>query len=219
MSKLKLIVGDKSLSSWSMRAWLALKASGLPFEEVMILLDRPETKVALTKHSPSKKVPCLIHGDVHVWDSLAICEYIFELAPDQELWPKDSAKRAMARSYSAEMHSGFPNLRNQLSMDLHLNIKIRHISDATISEIQRIISLWETALKTNGGPFLFGKFGIADAFYAPVVFRFQSYGVEIESPHARQYMNRVQEHPLVREWTTAALKEKPLYIKFAEQNV
>jgi glutathione S-transferase len=205
---LKLVIGNKNLSSWSMRAWLAAKASNLPFDEILVFLDQDSTKVQLQKLSPSERVPCLIHNDLHIWDSLAICEYLAEIAPNQNLWPKDPAQRAIARSYVSEMHSGFQSLRTHLSMDIRLKMSVRHISSQTILEIQRILQLWESSLKKSKGPFLFGTFGIADAFFAPVVFRFLSYGIEIKSPLAHQYMNSIESHPLVREWVSDALKEE-----------
>ncbi len=206
---LKLVIGDKNLSSWSMRAWLVAKASRLSFEEILIPLDQPETKAQLEKYSPSHKVPCLIHGDTRIWDSLAISEYLAELAPDSSLWPKDSQQRALARSYVAEMHSGFSGLRAQFSMDIRLKIEVRHLTPQTISDIQRILSLWNSTLERNKGPFLFGDFGIVDAFYAPVVFRFLSYGIHIESPIILKYMKAIQNNEHVNSWVQAGLSETP----------
>jgi glutathione S-transferase len=212
---LKLVIGDKNLSSWSMRAWLAAKASGLPFEEVMILLDRPETtNLALQKNSPSSRVPCLIHGDLSVWDSLAICEYLAELSPNKNLWPEDSRQRARARSYAAEMHSSFQSLRSHLSMDIRLKMEVRHLGQDTIKDISRVIKLWSEALQDSGGPFLFGKYGIVDAFYAPVVFRFLSYGIQIKSDPALKYMNEIKNHPDVKAWVKDALSEVPQVTRF-----
>jgi glutathione S-transferase len=208
MKPLQLLIGDKSLSSWSMRAWIVMKLSGLPFEEILVFLDRADTKEKLKKYSPSELVPCLIQGDLRIWDSLAISEYLAELAPDKNLWPNEPSDRAIARSYVSEIHSSFSSVRAQLSMDLLLNMQIRHLLPDTIKEIQRILFLRETALTKSSGPFLFGEFGIADAFYAPVVYRFLSYGIEINSPLAQAYISRVQEFPVVKEWVTAALKEK-----------
>lgn len=212
--KLSLVIGDKNLSSWSLRAWLVAKYSQLEIEEILVWLDRPETSQKLKKYSPSQKVPCLLMGDTQVWDSLAICETIAELAPKRNLWPRDPVQRAMARSYTAEMHSGFSAIRNQLSMDIRLRIKIRHLTPDTIREIERIKELWETALSKSKGPFLFGEFGIVDAFFAPVVFRFQSYGIKFESVTLNRYMNSVLEMPLVKEWSEAALKEEALDLTF-----
>jgi glutathione S-transferase len=212
---LTLVIGDKNLSSWSMRPWLALKASGISFKEIKIQLDTPKSKKEIAKHSPSGRVPTLIHGKTTVWDSLAICEYIAELAPDKNLWPQNPAHRAIARSLVAEMHSGFSGLRNQLSMDIQLKIQLNHLTTDTIADIKRILHIWHHSIKTNKGPFLFGKdFGITDAFYAPVVMRFNSYGVTIKDPLCQKYMKAISEYPAVREWVAAAKKEKPYRVTF-----
>lgn len=215
-SKLKLIIGDKNLSSWSMRAWLVMKASELAFEENLILLDQPDTKMLLEQASPSSRVPCLIHNDLKIWDSLAICEYLSDLAPEKNLWPQDKRQKAIARSYVAEMHSGFVSLRSQCSMDIRLKMEIRHLAPGTVDDIQRIIHLWKEALQNSGGPFLFAKFGIVDAFYAPVVFRFLSYGIQIDSELIRKYMTEIQNNIYVREWVAEAHKEKFTHYKFRD---
>ena len=212
--KLKLVIGDKNLSSWSLRAWLVAEHSGLSYEEVLVRLDRQETPANLQMHSPSKKVPCLIHGELKIWDSLAICEYIAELAPHKELWPGDAPLRALARAYVAEMHSGFSSLREQLSMDIRLRIKVRHLTPQTTADIERIRFLWQSALEKSAGPFLFGPFGIADAFFTPVVFRFQSYGIELQSEKLRQYMKQILSDPAVKAWTDAALLEQAPELSF-----
>ncbi len=206
--KLTLVIGDKNLSSWSMRAWLAAKAAGLPFKEIKIILDRPSTAKEIAKYSPSNRVPCLIHDDTVIWDSLAICEYLAELAPKKNLWPANPAERALARSYTAEMHSSFQSLRDQCSMDIRLKIEIRHLTTGTIKDIRRLTELWSTAMKNSGGPFLFGEFGIVDAFYAPVVFRFLSYGIGVKDPRAKKYMHNMQNYPHIRAWVNEALTEK-----------
>lgn len=214
-SGLKLIIGDKNLSSWSMRPWLALKESGLEFEEILVALDQSDTKSKIAAFSPSQKVPCLIHENsntnqsVTVYDSLAICEYLAELAPNSGLWPTDFNKRAQARSCVAEMHSGFQSLRSQLSMDIRLKIELRHLTEQTVSDIKRILIIWQEALSRSPGPFLFGKFGIADAFYAPVVFRFISYGIDIRNQPALNYIKSMKDHPHVQSWVKDALAEKP----------
>lgn len=212
--ELTLVVGDKNLSSWSMRPWLVAKASGLDFKQVKIILDTPKTKAQIKKYSSSGKVPVLLHGKTHIWDSLAICEYLHELAPQKKLWPTDPADRAIARSYVAEMHSGFASLRSQLSMDIRLRIKVRHLAPQTISEIQRVLELWQTALKKSKGPYLFTHFGIVDAFYAPVVFRFVSYGIQIKNPLILKYMDTIQKNIFVKELVQEALKEKPVSFNF-----
>jgi glutathione S-transferase len=212
---LSLVIGDKNLSSWSMRPWLVLKASGIPFKEIKIQLDTPSSKKEIAKHSPSGRVPTLIHGKTTVWDSLSICEYIAELAPDKNLWPQNPAHRAVARSIVAEMHSGFAGLRNQLSMDIKLNIQLNHLTGDTIADIKRVLHIWHHSIKTNKGPFLLGKdFGIADAFYAPVVMRFKSYGIDVQDPLCLKYMKAISEYPAVREWVAEAKKEKPFRVSF-----
>lgn len=214
--QLSLVIGDKNLSSWSMRAWLAVMASEIPFKEILIALDQTDTRRELNKYSPSSKVPCLIHGDLRIWDSFAICEYIAELAPHKGLWPEDKQSRAIARSYVSEMHSGFSDLRSQLSMDIRLRVEIRHLTPQTIEDIKRILFLWNEALNKSKGPFLFGKFGIVDAFFAPVVFRFVSYGVQIESPIIKKYMNEIQNSAHVKAWVDAGLSEKPKPVVFED---
>ncbi len=207
-----LVIGNKNLSSWSLRPWLVLKASGLKFKEINIELDTAETTKNIKQYSPTGKVPALVHGDLHVWDSLAISEYIAELAadlaPEKNLWPADLHDRAIARSYVAEMHSGFMSLRNQLSMDISLRTEIKHLVPGTISDIERIISMWDEALSNSKGPFLFGEFGIVDAFYAPVVFRFQSYGIQIKNKKVQKYIQSILKLDIVQEWVKSSGKEK-----------
>ncbi len=207
-NKLTLVIGDKNFSSWSMRAWLVASLSGVPFEEKLVFLDKPETKETLRRWSPSGKVPSLMDGELRIWDSLAIAEYFAELAPNVALWPRDPKARAVARAYAAEMHSSFSALRTHLSMDIRLKMEILHLTSDTISEIERVLSLWESALAKSEGPFLFGEFGIVDAFYAPVVFRFLSYGIHITSPVVLNYLKAVQNFPAVKLWTEAARKEE-----------
>ncbi|MFS4457862.1 glutathione S-transferase family protein [Bdellovibrio sp. HCB2-146] len=204
----ELVIGDKAYSSWSMRAWLVAVQSGLPFKETMVKLDGPKTAAAIAKHSPSGKVPVLKHKGLQVWDSLAIAEYLNELSPEAQLWPADPVLRATARSYAAEAHSGFATLRGQLSMDLQLKSKARHLFPGTIADIERILQLWKDALKKSHGPYLFGDFCIADAFYAPFVFRFLSYGVKIKDKNVLAYMQNIQDHHGVQFWVQEALQEK-----------
>jgi glutathione S-transferase len=213
-NSVKLVIGDKNLSSWSMRPWLVLKASGIPFKEAQVLLDRPDTVKKLKRVSPSQRVPVLFHNGLKIWDSLAICEYINELAPDKKLWPQDLKRRAVARSFVAEIHSGFSGLRGQLSMDITLRTKIKHLSPQTVADINRIVQIWSDSLKKSKGPFLFGEFGVVDAFYAPVVFRFQSYGIDIKNPLIRKYRDAILKHPAVQEWVRGAKKERAYFTKF-----
>ncbi|MES3038125.1 MAG: glutathione S-transferase family protein [Bdellovibrionota bacterium] len=213
--KLTLVIGDKHLSSWSMRPWLLMKASGLPFKEIGILLDKPDSAEQIKKHSPSGKVPLLTIGTTKIWDSLAISETIAELAPDKNLWPTDLVARAKARSYCAEMHSSFQNLRTDLSMNLQLKTRVNHLTAGTKADIKRVMKLWEDALAESGGPYLFGKhFGIVDAFYAPVVFRFKSYGIGIKTTAAQNYIKTISGNAHVKEWVNAALREDPTLVTF-----
>ena len=174
---LTLVIGSKRFSSWSLRPWLALKAAGLPFDEVEIPLRQPDTKTRLRAVSPSGKVPLLCDGDLVVWDSLAICEHVAERAPAAGLWPDDSAARAVARAVSAEMHAGFPVLRQTCPMDLSLDQPLAEIGPDLAAELDRLDALWSDcrARFGAGGPFLFGRFTIADAMYAPVVTRVTTY--------------------------------------------
>lgn len=209
---MKLVIGDKNFSSWSLRPWMVLKHSGLPFREVKVGLDRPNTDRQIRRHSPSGLVPVLIDGKTTIWDSLAISEYIAERVPT--LLPEDRARRGVMRSYVAEMHSSFSSLRAQMSMDVQMKVKLGHLTSGTISDIQRILELWEKALKVSGGPYLFGSFTIADAFFAPVVTRFVSYGVEIKSVRCRKYMKTMLADPHLSAWIRDAKKEKPYRVKF-----
>lgn len=215
MKKNKLVIGDYNLSSWSMRPWLVLKKSGLPISVEQVLLDRPNTAQQLKKISPSGRVPVLHYKGIKIWDSLAISEFLAELAPEKNLWPKDPSQRAIARSLVCEMHSGYQSLRSQLSMDINLRMKINHLTPSTIGDIQRIIHIWDQSLKTNGGPFLLGEFSIADAFYAPVVMRFVSYGIEIKNPRAKSYMKTILKDKDVQEWLRGAQREKTYRTTFS----
>lgn len=208
MSDLTLILGNKAYSSWSLRPWLALKQAGRLFAEVVIPLRRPDTRARILEHSPAGKLPVLKHGDLTVWDSLAICEYLADLFPDAALWPEDPAARAVARAVSAEMHSGFQSLRSSMPMDLTRKAPGEGMTEATVADIGRITALWADcrARFGAGGPFLFGRFSIADAMYAPVVTRFDTYGVALGDT-ARAYADAVLAMPAMREWTDAARAE------------
>ena len=203
---LKLIIGDRNFSSWSLRPWLALKQAGVAFEEVGVRLYAGNTRSEILKHSPSGKVPCLIDGDTVVWDSLAICEYVAEQVP--ALWPADRARRAEARAVSAEMHSGFKALRKGYPMDVRAALP-DHPRDAEIeADVARIVAIWEgcRARFAADGPFLFGTFSIADAMYAPVVWRFHTYGVALP-PAAAAWAEHLRGLPAMQEWRAAALAE------------
>ncbi|MGA1856555.1 glutathione S-transferase family protein [Azospirillum sp. 11R-A] len=211
MSDPTLVIGNKAYSSWSLRPWLALRQAGVAFAETVIVLRQPDTAARIAERSPSGRVPALIHDGLTVWDSLAICEYVAELAPEAGLWPADRAARAVARSVSAEMHSGFVSLRTTMSMDLKRDRKGQGMTEATAADIARIEALWDDARTRFGGPagepFLFGAFTIADAMFAPVVTRLETYGVAV-SPVSRAYMDAVLALPAMREWTAAA-KDEP----------
>jgi glutathione S-transferase len=215
MPSLTLVIGNKNYSSWSMRPWLVLRQAGIPFAEVRIPLYTPESNVQLATWSPSAKVPALHDGDIRVWDSLAICEYLNERFPDKQLWPADAAARAVARSVSAEMHSGFTDLRHNMVM----NIRARHPGQGRtpecLADIERILAIWTDcrARFGGGGDFLFGRFSIADAIYAPVVLRFQTYGVELDGA-ARAYANAILALPAVQAWVADAVAETERIEKF-----
>lgn len=198
-----LIIGTKQFSSWSLRPWLAAKMAGIAFDEVVIALRQPDTKANISKHSPSGKVPCLIDADLAVWDSLAICEYLAEQVPS--LWPEDRAARAVARAVSAEMHSGFQNLRNLCSMDVLSDLPMAEIAPELVPEIARINAMWTDCRSRFGadGPFLFGRFSVADAMYAPVVTRFKTYHLPLESVPAA-YAGAVMALPAMAEWIKGA---------------
>lgn len=204
---LKLIIGSLTYSSWSLRPWLALKQTGLPFEEVVIQLRRAGTKAEILKYSASGKVPCLIDGDLAIWDSLAIGEYLAELSPG--LWPADRAERALARAVAAEMHSGFAALRQGMPMDLQAVGSRGDRSSDVMADIARIVAVWEDcrARFAARGPFLFGGFSIADAMYAPVVWRFLSYSVDLPDA-SRQWVENMAALPAMQEWRARALEEK-----------
>jgi glutathione S-transferase len=205
-----LVVGTASWSSWSLRPYLALSHLGVAFDTVMIPLRQPGAKAAILKHSPSGKVPLLkIHErgkTVKVWDSLAICETLAERHPKAGLWPANAATRAMARSYAAEMHSGFPNVRDQLSMNFARRLPLPELRENTQAEIARIVSAWQVALKTHKGPFLFGRFSLADVMYAPVVSRFVTFGVKTP-PAVSAYMARMMALPGMVQWGRIAQAE------------
>jgi glutathione S-transferase len=178
---MELVIGTKRWSTWSLRPWLALKRTGAPFTETVIGLrqDDGRTEAAILPHSPSGLVPALKDGDLTVWDSLAICEYLAEKFPDAKLWPADPALRALARAAASEMHSGFQSLRGECPMALELEPRVTAISEATQKNVRRIVSLWSDLLRRSGGPFLAGEWSIADAFYTPVATRFRGYGVHL----------------------------------------
>jgi len=206
-NSLKLVIGNKNYSSWSMRPWVALKAFGIPFEEIRIQLRRPETSSMIAQYSAAGRVPVLVDGETTVWDSMSICEYIAEQFPHKNLWPQDVAARAMARSVCAEMHSGFSGLRGAMFMNIRARFPGKGRTMAAQADIGRISEIWETCLARSGPRgFLFGDFSIADAYYAPVATRFRTYGVSV-GPALDAYVERVLAHPAVAQWIDEALAE------------
>jgi glutathione S-transferase len=202
-----LIVGTQDWSSWSLRPYLALMAVGAPFEmEVIRLRVVNESREAILKHSPSGKVPLLKFPGGIVWDSLAICETLAERHPEARLWPQDASLRARARAYAAEMHSGFPDLRDQLGMDFARKLPLPALRPETAAQIARIISAWDEALAASGGDFLFGAFSVADCMYAPVVSRFTTYDVAVPE-RVKPYMEKIWALPGMQNWLRASQEE------------
>jgi glutathione S-transferase len=206
---LHLTIGNKNYSSWSFRPWIALKVAGIPFEETVIPIHYAGSREKFLARSPAGKVPILQDGDVTVWESLAILEYVAEKFPDAGLWPRDAAARAHARAIANEMHAGFMPLRRQCPMNMWRPVKKLELSVETAANVARIDATWSDcrARFGDGGPFLFGRFGAADAMYAPVVSRFHTYAVKV-SPAAVAYMQAVMALPAWQEWSAAALKEE-----------
>ncbi|MDE2363412.1 MAG: glutathione S-transferase family protein [Hyphomicrobiales bacterium] len=205
---LTLVIGNKSYSSWSMRPWMLLESFQIPFDEIVIPLYVEGSKQQILKHTPSGKVPVLIDGETHVWDSLSICEYVAEKFPDRAIWPKDAQARALARSMSAEMHSSFQALRQQCGMVVHRKKGPVEFSADTLADIARIESMWafSRAKYAKDGPFLFGAFSAADAMYAPVVVRFDVYQPKI-SATTRAYMDAMTQTPAWKKWMAGAAAE------------
>src|SRR3979411_2752527 len=206
---LKLVIGNKNFSSWSMRPWLALRAGNIRFEEIFIPLYTGDAdKQRILSFTRSGKVPALVDGDITVWDSLAIIEYLAERFPDARLWPEDPGRRAHARSISAEMHSGFAALRNECGMNLHRPIRTIALSADEQANIARTQQIWIECRERFAklGPFLFGAFGGADAMFAPVVHRFRTYAIPV-APEAQGYMDTMLSLPAFQEWTRAGLAE------------
>jgi len=215
MDRLTLVIGNKNYSSWSLRPWLVLRHSGIPFEEVRIPLYRPDSAAPLARWSPSGLVPVLHDGAVKVWDSLAICEYLNERFPEQGLWPTDPAARAVARSVSAEMHAGFSSLRQAMPMNCRGHFPGRGRTPECVKDIERVVALWNEcrARYGAGGDFLFGRFSIADAMYAPVALRFRIYEVELDGA-ARAYAETLLSLPAMIEWVAAGVSESERIEKF-----
>ena len=207
MAPFTLVIGNKNYSSWSLRPWLLLKHLGVAFEEILVPLDRPSTREDLEKYSPSARVPVLRHGELTVWDSLAICEYLAELTGRG--WPAAPAARAVARAVSAEMHSSFTTLRSLWPMNARARNRRTAMTAALEADVERIDQIWNDCRARFGaaGPWLFGEYSIADAMFAPVVLRFNTYGAAAVSPTVRWYMASVLEDPPLQEWLQAAKRE------------
>jgi glutathione S-transferase len=217
---LKLYIGNKNYSSWSMRPWVLLKQAGIPFEEVMVRFDafdaQSRFKNEILKVNPSGRVPALVDDGFVVWDTLAIAEYAAEKFPDKQLWPQDAKKRARARSVCAEMHSGFGALRTHCPMNIEASLPevgavVWRDQPAVRSDLQRIIGMWTALLEDNKGPMLFGEFSIADAFFAPVCMRIKNYALPVPG-HITDYIRRVCALPGVKAWVEEALQEKDFVV-------
>ena len=220
---LKLYIGNKNYSSWSMRPWVMLRQAGIPFEEVMVRFDAftpgSQFKKQLGPVSPTGKVPVLVDGDLVVWDTLAIAEYVAEQFPQHALWPADKAARARARSICAEMHAGFQALRGTCMMNIEASLPdvgalAWRDKPAVRADVERLVAMWTELLQAHGGPMLFGGFTIADAYYAPVCMRLKTYGLPVP-PHIAAYVERVRALPGVRAWIDGALAEQD-FLDFEE---
>jgi glutathione S-transferase len=215
MADFTIYIGNKNYSSWSLRAWLMLRATGVPFEEVLIPLYEAQSRAEILRYSPSGKVPTLRHGDVTVWESLAIGEYLAEQLPSAQLWPAASEARAVARAVSTEMHAGFANLRRHLPMNVRSSFPGRELTPEVHAELDRIAALWRDCRQRfgAGGGYLFGHFTIADAMYAPVASRLRTYKIQLEE-EAQAYADSLWAFPPLQEWATAARNEPMIVDQF-----
>lgn len=207
---MKLLIGNKCYSSWSLRAWLLMRATGIAFTEQLVLLDEPGFKEAIFAAAPGSggTVPTLVDGEIAVWETLAICEYLHDTQPQAGIWPRDKAARAHARAISSEMHAGFTALRGACPMNLGKRFATRDRGPGVARDVERLTALWRQARERfgAGGPFLYGQFSAADAMFAPVVTRLDTYGIAVD-PVSRDYMQAVLALPAFREWLAAALAE------------
>ncbi|QGW80922.1 glutathione S-transferase family protein [Variovorax paradoxus] len=219
----KLYIGNKNYSSWSMRPWVLMKQAGIPFEEVKVRFDSFEAnsqfKKTIGSLNPVAKVPVLVDGDLVVWDTLAIAEYLAETFPEKQLWPRAAADRARARSICAEMHSGFGNLRSLCGMNIEASLadvgaRLLKENLGLQSEVDRVVQMWTDLLDAHGGPMLFGEFSNADAYFAPVGTRIKTYGLPVP-PAISAYIGRVQALPGIKAWIDDALAEKD-FLPFEE---
>lgn len=220
---MQLVIGNKNYSSWSMRPWVLLKQAGIAFDERKIRFDAftPESsfKTELARVTPTGRVPVLIDGDLAVWDTLAIAEYLAESYPEKRLWPRDAKARARARSVCAEMHAGFGALRNHFPMNIEASLpdvgrRVLAEQPGVRGDVDRLVEMWSGLLEAHGGPLLFGEFCIADAYFAPVVMRLRTYGVPVP-PVIAAYLGRVVELPGVAAWIHDALAERD-FLDFEE---
>ncbi len=211
MSSLTLVIGSKTFSSWSLRPWLFLKHHHVAFEETLIALNTDETRRQILEHSPSGKVPVLIHGERKIWESLAICEYAAETFGLPSAWPLEPSARAFARAIATEMHAGFADLRNELPFEANREPERKIYSARAASDITRIRNLWREARTRYGaeGEWLCGRFGIVDAMFAPVALRFFVYDVALDGPE-RDYVDTIVLHPSIQAWMEAATLENPV---------
>ncbi|BAZ67875.1 MAG: glutathione S-transferase family protein [Pelatocladus maniniholoensis HA4357-MV3] len=215
MPDLTLVIGNKNYSSWSLRPWLAMKQFGLEFQEIRIPLYTPEAGLQLSQYSPSRKVPVLLHGNQQVWDSLAICEYLAEEFPDFNWWPEDKTARTIARCISAEMHSGFQNLRQNMPMNCRAKLPGKGMALGVQKDIDRITTIWRYCRDKFGSTsdMLFGQFTIADAMFAPVVLRFVTYDVQLDNI-AKNYVEAILAIPALQEWIKAGKAEQEIIPAF-----
>ena len=212
-----LYIANKLYSSWSLRPWVLMKALDIPFQETVIPMYQPDSKASMLAVSPTGKMPCLVDGNVTVWESLAILEYLAEKFPDKAVWPKDARVRAHARAASNEMHAGFQALRQACPMNLSRRFKPRDFGPDVTANVERLSALWAEARHAFGqdGPFLYGAFSAADAMYAPVVTRLDTYQIDVNA-ETRAYMDAVLAHPAFVAWRTAALEE-PWHVPHYEE--
>ncbi|MBN3943715.1 glutathione S-transferase family protein [Nostoc sp. NMS9] len=216
MTQLTLVIGNKNYSSWSLRPWLAMKQFGLEFNEILLpLYNNPDFSSKIRQYSSSGKVPVLLHDTQTVWDSLAICEYLAETFQTLQWWPEDKPARALARSVSAEMHSGFQNLRQNMPMNCRTKYPGKGLEPGVQQDIDRITTIWQDSRQKFGtaGNFLFGNFTIADAFFAPVVLRFVTYDVQLDTV-SRNYVESVLALPAMQEWINAANNETEVILQY-----
>lgn len=208
MPSTTLIIGNKNYSSWSLRPWLLLKQAGIPFTEIRIPLHTPDSKAEILKHSPAGKVPVLHDGDITLWESLAICEYLAEKLPHKNLWPAHPAARAHARVIASEMHAGFAALRQHMSMNCRKRLPGMGRTREVLKDIARVCAIWNDSRARfgDGGDFLFGRFSIADAMFAPVVLRFVTYAVDLD-PVPAAYVQAITALPALQQWLAEAAAE------------